>query len=229
MILDKVLNESNAAKFYFQNPYPNIDGNNSLIHFGATRGCICDKNGESVYKFDLTEDNSCNNEFYIYEQALSAGVEKFFATPIKEIVFEKDIYFYDANELKGKIPYDAYLNWNALENWFKYTNLSNFKKKKIHICIKLYQFEYCNCTPSDFHFIKSFDIFENINSPLTEHNKKIASTFVQDWGEDLTKQLSNFCIEMDINDIHEYNVGRRLSDNKLVIIDYAGYHENQYS
>lgn len=62
-------------------------------------------------------------------------------------------------------------------------------------------------------------------SPLTERCWSIGEDICTDWGKGMFARLSEFCEDNDINDIHSGNVGR--IDGKLVLIDYAGYHDSE--
>lgn len=65
------------------------------------------------------------------------------------------------------------------------------------------------------------------SSPLGEKSKSVTIGLLRDWGSEMMERLNELCINWRINDLHSGNVG--YLDNKLVIIDYAGYLEDDYS
>ena len=56
-----------------------------------------------------------------------------------------------------------------------------------------------------------------------DRNTDVAATFFREYGEELYKKLTDFCVMQRINDLHGGNVGC-IGDN-FVLIDYAGYFE----
>lgn len=95
-------------------------------------------------------------------------------------------------------------------------------------CIALYAFQKADCRYSRHNVSEEEHsrLAPYKYSPLKERSESIAADLLHFWGEEKFAALNDFCLRYDINDIHSNNVG--YIAGKLIIIDFAGYHDSYY-
>lgn len=242
-IIDRMIENSSFFAVYFQSCYvleETITGSyndkaipeNINIHFGATRGCIVDSNYDYVVKFDAAEDglgSVCDRECDIYSRAKIKGLEQYFCEPVFLGYYKKVLLFYDSNDV------EEYIDWYDYKN-FSEKNFSLYKEKlgepiPITFSIPLYAYP----KASSYSFVNidkneeqlSMKIIDKTHSPMSERNMAVAINFIHDYGVQAYYALSDFMIEEYINDLHGGNIGS--INDKIVFIDYGGYHTGYYS
>lgn len=96
------------------------------------------------------------------------------------------------------------------------------------MCIALYAFQKAKCQymGRDVSREESLRLTPYKGSPLKERCSSVAADLLRDWGEEVFARLNQFCIKFKINDLHSNNVG--YIAGKLIIIDFAGYHDSYY-
>ena len=123
---------------------------------------------------------------------------------------EREVELYDAAESYGCADCLApvmYVGRYYAENGY-YWDLYGYKKACCGYHIHSYDNESVKCFAG---------------SPLTERNGCIAADLIENYGIEMFRCLNRFCEDNDVNDIHCGNVG--YIAGKLVLIDYAGYHD----
>lgn len=226
-VLDHMLEDSWNLRVFLQAPYTHdgdYDFDYGCIKFGATRGTIIDNDYDYVVKFDVDTDDTdeyvSDREIAIYQYALEKNVAQYFTEACFLGTYTKSFEWYSENELGS--------DTNATEEEFR--ALIEEEKEKgletewVTISIPLFGYEkadcdrYCcaNTTPEEDAFL------HNHPSPLSERSENVAAAFVHEYGIENYLELSTFCAEYGVNDLHEYNIG--YINNRIVIIDFAGYH-----
>jgi hypothetical protein len=240
-IIDNMLETSLFFDTYFQAPYmleticgsaddPAVPEDISL-HFGITRGCIVDDNFDYVVKFDIDNDffgdSLCYREMDIYRAAESQHLEHYFTKPIFVGVYHKIINFYDIKKIEQNFDWVDYDN-----QWFD----EEFAKKEddfgeiIPITIEIPLYAYPKANPYTYTNLTGNEAIEyekkakSIGSPLKNRHLQIAMEFILRYGMEEYEKISEFMYEYNINDLHYGNIGE--INNKLVVIDFAGFHSS---
>ena len=102
----------------------------------------------------------------------------------------------------------------------------SYEKEKITISIPLYAYERAEplsyFSASREETTMAHSVYKN--SPLIMRTDWIGVHFIKEYGEEEYCRLSDFLVEHRINDLHCGNIGEICG--KMVLIDYAGYHES---
>lgn len=234
-ILDTMLNNSLFFDTFFQAPYYMSDIHGSVddpaipdnirINFGATRGCIIDKNYNYVVKFDIEEDNwgsVCDREIDIYSRAVAAGVQDYFAEAIYLGTYIKTIRFYDAWKIERTINWEDYDPEGFDEEFARYED--DFGPiHDVVISIPLYAYPKATTHKYSMGNNKEFEqMAYRITSPMRDRNLAIAIDFIRAYGEEAYHTLTDFLYMEHVNDLHFDNVGD--INEHFCLIDYGGYH-----
>ena len=231
-IIDNLIDSSDYWKLYFQAPISLQEEyyeDECIISCGVSRCGIIDRDekNEWIVKIDIEGDarseSLCARELQFYHSAVQAGIKDCFCEAQFLGYYERDLLFYEAQELENLI-YESDLKQfqKELEEESK-----NLPLCKIHICLPLYGYHKAECEINIFDIKpsnKERDFVCEHASPLSDRNLNIGFYFLKDWGADMYARLSEFMEDNGINDIHRGNVG--IIGGKIVLIDYAGYHED---
>ena len=225
--LDKMIEDSWCFRSFLSNPFMCIErdydfDSDGYILLGATRCCIIDDDYDYVVKFDYNSDETGElgsaREVDLYECAKKHNLEKFFTEACFLGTYERTLEWY-APEIVGD------MTDNSEEDFRNFiSTLSDSDKSMITISIPLYGYKkannyewlYRDVTRAEQQLVRKYR-----PSPLIERNINVGAAFLRDYGVEDFLRLSKFCAKNNINDIHCSNVG--LIDEKIVIIDYAGY------
>lgn len=235
-ILDSLIDNSVFWSVYFEQPYglDTIYGDeedNSLpssvtLAYGATRACLIDDNEDWVVKFDVSDDglgSCCDREVDIFRAAESAGLERYFADAIFLGVYEHTINSYEMAEVEQKMDWYGY---DEAEFERRLIDIEDqLTVKRVHISIPLYA--YPRATECEYPFLTDEEqrTISSRETPLNERSIAVAGAFIEEYGMDSYNELCEFCVEHRINDLHMGNIGVTTYDNRLVLIDFSGYHE----
>ena len=219
-ILNNMIKTKNFWRYYFLSPY-NMDygkqiDNDTWFFCGVTRGCIASDECDEVIKFNFDNGNECYNENKIYAAASTVGLDKYFV-PCRFLGnYECDVNVMSWDDAGKQTEYSE-----DPEDW---DNIVEDEEEMCvyHICIPLYaytrvdkDFECNELSPAEHNFCR------DAHSPLTERSYKVGVEFLREYGEEVFYNLSSFCEEWEVNDLHSGNVG--YLDGHIVILDYAGY------
>lgn len=193
---------------------------------GATRMAVIDENYDWIVKFSLHEDCRCQDlcevEEDIYNAAIDSGIEQCFARPVYLGEFS---YSWNGAPICDVADQVVYSNCRVNE-------AEAYAKEKYGVeknTVSAYLYAYPKANLDSYNFTASKQSLERIEeknkSPLTERYHKIGAMFLEQYGDEVYETLSKFCIWEDINDIHYGNIG--FIDGKVVLIDYAGYHDGE--
>ena len=236
-ILDNLIENNVAFRFYFQDPFSWDESflmpfnPNWVLNCGATRVCIEDETYDYVIKIDLANWDSCEEEVGIYEAAREANLSQYF-TEVEYIgTYCKTYQFYDMQEIELELGFEYY---NFEERFYKIVDNCG----ELHdITIELPLYAYRRAIPHNYNAVynelgeaKESDneiIARSSKSPLTERNLAVGIEFIKQYGVDEFLRLSDFLEDNYVNDLHCGNFGD--IDNRIVCIDYAGYHNPDYS
>lgn len=239
-IFDDMLYHSLFWDTYFQSPYSMENASGSIddiafpenlsMKFGATRGCLIDTNYDYVVKFDIEGDANgyaCEREEYLYDKAIDAGIEQYFAECVYLGTYTKTIHFYDYCDIERNMNWCDY-DWREFEQDFMENEDYFGEIHNITISIPLYA--YPKARPHYFMgVVGSQDENEyickaqKIVSPMRDSNLAVAVDFIRQYGEEAYQRVTDFLYENDINDLHCANFAD--IDGHYVAIDYAGYHD----
>lgn len=234
-VLDNLIDKYDYWKLFFLNPYSRdedwSDGFGVDVCCGATRCAIVDNDCDTIVKFNVdsdgVDDDICAREAHFYRNAKEWGLQDCFAKVEFIGYYERDIWFYDLQEVQHLIyeyieDFDDKLRAEIDEN--------GLSVQRQHICLPLYAAPRADFNFNLFQYTKEEnvrDFVDSVSSPLKDRNKNVAFIFVKEYGEDTYVELSNFLDMMHINDLHSGNIG--IVNGKMVLIDYAGYfEENEY-
>ncbi len=233
-ILDKLM-EQPYFKYYFQCPWSLDDdvkvNDRVSIKFGASRGCIVDKDFPYVVKFDLYIDNEddigtyCKKEVDAYEVARRARFSNYLVECGLLGVYHNKFDFYDVCDLEDYIgsrfePADK----NQFTEAMLYCKDEEHEVAPQRIYIPLYYYEKID---AGFAFEEEYDQTIKTDSssykqsPLIGRTARIGYEFVREYGRQEYIEFSRFLAVMGVDDIHIDNVGSK--GGKLHILDWAGY------
>ena len=247
--LDELIDNSLYFQFYFQAPVSlDADINNSWedledvwndnihLNFGISRGCLVDDEYPFVVKFDVLTPcyddyfDFCSKEVDFYKDAEKESLSQYFSRASfigyynKEIVtYNFDVYG-DAFNPNGNN--EDFLECLQKDIDDRRNAEMSYEKEKITISIPLYAYE--RAEPLSY-FSASFEETTRAhsvykNSPLIMRTDWIGVHFIKEYGEEEYCRLSDFLVKHRINDLHCGNIGEICG--KMVLIDYAGYHES---
>lgn len=239
-ILDEMIDEFDFFKAYFQNPISLEEDvgyeeetsffrkNNLTIHFGATRGCLIDKNYDYVIKFDLDEceHGSCDDEVNIYQEAKNENLEQYLLEPLFLGIYTKKIRYYNYTDILDKLDM-SYFSETFSEDVNSHLEAGDYVKEEIVIRIPLYA--YPRAERYNFKRVdkSSYEISNFITShpfsPLVTSNPSVGLELVAFYGEEEFNRLSAFFKKRNIDDFHAGNL--MLRNNKLYFSDYCGFTE----
>ena len=241
-IMDELIKHSVFFKTYLQSPeyidqyviggQGGIPANISLAT-GVTRACIIDNDYDWVVKFDIGEDargSACERENYTYLRAKQMGLSQYFAEVIYLGVYQKTYTFYNGFCVSSLLYYNDFGYPDDDYACCLFTHQDKFgPPKRITVSIPLQAYRKVNQEGFYANSEWTNEIekeISNTQSPLSAKNKQVAINFISNYGAREYEKLTNFLYEMDINDFHSGNVG--FIDNKFVLIDYAGYYDEDY-
>lgn len=237
-ILDEMIDKFDFFKAYFQSPISLEEDigyeeetsffrkNNLAIHFGATRGCLIDKNYDYVIKFDLdeSEHGSCDDEINIYQEAKNENLEQYLLEPIFLGVYTKEIKYYDHFDIFDKLDM-SYFYETFSEDVNNCLGAGDYVKEEITIKIPLYAYP-----RAERYTFKKVDrksdemqvfISKHPYSPLVDTNPSVGLALTECYGEEEFDRLSFFFRKRDIGDFHAGNVMVR--NGMLYLSDYCGF------
>ena len=192
------------------------------ITYGATRGAIIEENYDWIAKFSISEDSRvqdlCEREEELYNKAAKDKINQCFAQSLYlgDFVYTwtgTDIYQV-CDDLDYSQEYSRAAEKTLSE---KYGTCENTIRLSLYAYPKAVTGKSFTASAQSVEKVK-----EKNRSPLTERYDKIGAMFLEQYGDEVYEALCQFCIWEDINDIHYGNIG--FIDNKIVLIDYAGYH-----
>ena len=183
---------------------------------GATRVALIDDDYDWICKFDYDTDALgavCAREYERYQAAKKFGIEDMFAEVVYLGTFARkytcaDVSYYDYEENE---EYDMIDREVELE-------LYAYKKASFNLSIFG---AYARLSDEDK------DHTDRRNSPLCGRNIDVGAAFLTKYGYSRYIKLDRFCRDFHINDLHGGNIG--LIGDNIVIIDYAGYYDEEYS
>ena len=228
-ILDDLIDTYDFYKCYFQEPYsadyvPEVADLEFVC--GASRGCLIDFTYDWVIKWDCEEDSlggsCCEREIENYKDACACGLGDMFAEAHYIGTYTKTIDFWDVTEVRELMGYD---DDDDTKYWQEKIaeNLTN--PYSITIRVPLYAYrradDNCDTVEDKCSAGEHEEFFKNSTSPLCERSFRIGEGFAQEYGLEAFEELTEFCAEHRINDIHWGNIG--IIDERLVLIDYSGY------
>lgn len=201
--------------------------------FGATRGCFIPSNYNYCLKiaFDTNENDYNSKELEIFTDACERNLFQCFSTCSHLSPFEIDVLTYSqqdfeaaSDELSDNDDFDENDDFEQAYQWLEE---NNYEKKLIHYYIPMFiyrtydrPFVAADNHPSQASLAR---VRSCSSSPLAKRNERIAAKFIDDWGIEVFDELTNLLNDWDVDDFHDGNVG--IVDNKVVLIDYAGFDE----
>lgn len=220
--LDYVIENSNFWANYFLSPY---SFDNPLPEFtmdvdvccGVSRCALVSDSMDEVVKFDFG-GAFCQNELDIYRAAKEQHLDECFAAVRYLGTYIKNVRI----PVICDLPY--FMDELSVSDSVEDKILEEGKMQDCTICLPLYAYEkvshyyYGSTTVTD-----DDKAFCGHNSPLVERSREVGAAIRHCWGDEVYWELSDFCNEWDINDLHTGNVGWRGKD--FVIMDYAGWHD----
>lgn len=232
-ILDKLIDDFDYFKYYFQSPssiddiigeyeenfMPSLE-----IRFGISRGCLIDRGFGTVVKFNVMDKNGepfalCEREERIYKLAQRSNFSKYLAECKYVGTYRKTIHSFYYGDMWDNMP-DVFDESKA-ESAFSAAEEDGLDKDEIEIVIPLYAYEEFpssgDCSSVDRSQAKG----NYRNSPLGERNRIIAAAFMDYYGEAEYHDFSDFCELTGIDDLHLGNV--YIDDCSVVLLDYAGF------
>ena len=226
-VLDKALESSVKFRTFVQaHEYVSdffVD-EHTKVCCGATRAAIIDDRADFIVKFDIDEDSRhtslCEKECDVYDDALSNGVERFFAEPKYIGTFKRTFAAFRIQELYEDA--DFCMSDCGDEDIVRIAEELNLIEVPISISIDLYM--YPKATRAR-HRELSPVAHSLTRSPLGIRDMEVADIFYQEYGEEKFWALSEFLEWEDINDMHFGNIG--VVDGHYVIIDYAGFKDSE--
>lgn len=247
--LDELIDNSLYFQFYFQAPVSldvdrdsvfddleDVWNDNIHLNFGISRGCLVDDEYPYVVKFDVLNssyDNYfdfCSKEVDFYKDAEKENLSQYFSRASFIGYYHKEITTYNFDEYG-----DAFSPYHGNEEFLERLQADiddrrkagiSYGKEKITISIPLYAYERAEplnyFSASNEETFRAHSVYKN--SPLTMRTDWIGVRFIKEYGEEEYCRLSDFLVKHRINDLHCGNVGKIFG--KMVLIDYAGYHES---
>lgn len=223
-ILDNVIESDVFWANYFLSPFsfeenvPCFPDEETEFFCGISRGALVSNTYNEVVKFELSSQNFCQNEYNIYRAAKEQGLGMCFAacryigTYVKHItipvVYDLASMLWEDGDLKERI-----YNEGEEQNCTIYLPLYAYEK------VQHYVYGSTRVSHDDEA------MFHHSNSPLIEREYEIGAAIRHSYGDEVFWDLSNFCEEWQINDLHVGNVGWTMGTHKFVIMDYAGWHD----
>lgn len=231
-ILDQLLKQD-YFRFYFQSPFTMEDNPDACyipkvkFYFGMTRGCLIDETQDYVVKFNLAglDNNYCEEENRIYELAKGCLLEPYLTEMCYLGTYTKVIKTYEASDVFSEAPYND-LSEKEFEEIIEDFSKKHISRKEIVIRIPLWGYARANKIKRTSEY--SLDLIKKVRqsgSPLSENYSAIGAIFVEHYGFDEFIRFSDFLMDNAIRDIHFGNIG--LIQDRIVLIDYAGYKEYQ--
>lgn len=225
-VLNELMNSDSWFKLYLQRPWVlenDLELENVDFCFGATRACMIGKDYPYVVKFDTEVDglgdSCCAREVEVYKTAKEAHCERYLAEAEYIGTYCKSIEYYNIEDFDGIDMLDI-MEEEDIED-FAYRN--DLEKQYIQIAIPLYAYPRAEGYDCGDYDEKLATTAKKVVSPLCDRNVMVAVAFINEYGVDEYYNFSDFCLEMNINDLHMGNIGS--VDGHLVIIDYGSYHD----
>ena len=242
-VLDNLIDNSLYFATYIQNPmyveggaiYGDDDEygipSNISIYTGATRACVVDYDYEWVVKFDIEEDHlgsACEREEQIFSHAVRANLDHYFVEATYIGTYRRTFPFYKFYNVYKAAYVNEYEPADFVRTFYEFEHEFG-QKDEITVEVPLYAYhridDYGIIGP-DHPSEKDKQFVNTHKSPLSERNKAVAYEFMENYGAEEYQRLTDFLVEEQINDIHSGNVG--FDEGKFVLIDYAGYHDEEY-
>lgn len=180
--------------------HPNLLDNMGLfVSNGCSKICLVPEEGNWVIKINWGNKyrDYCHDEVRNYARAEVLGIENFFAKS-----YELDhnyLYFIEIQEKVKPIE-------DEISGMFYEYISSGYEKEAFED-----EDEYNDAVSS------------GLNDMSEEERLRAVYTDQQDIDEETLQKLIDFVYDYDINDLHEGNIARRLSDGQIVLMDYSGY------
>lgn len=226
-LMDEELDNSYDFRLFMWAP-DNDDGHtfetaDAYITTGATRAAVIDEHYDWIVKFTICEDGRnedlCEIENDIYHDAMAEGIEMCFTRPVYLGRYEYSWVGPDIGYVQDRIYcHDEPVAEAVNEVREIYGETDN--------TIHAYLYAYPKAKLGSFDRKVSDVSLEKVKSdrsPLSDRFPKIAAMFLEEYGEDIYRRLTDLCVYDHVNDIHNGNIG--FINNKIVLIDYAGYHD----
>ena len=231
-VLDDMIHNHPFWAFYFQNPYSldcdTMAGSNVEMHCGASRGCLIDSNYEWVVKWNLTDsgydENYCEIESEIYENAVAAGLGESFAAVQYAGTYRTKVRTWTQSSIFDVDDGDWYFDGTD-EDFLNFINRYGFTDddmEEVEIEVPLWQAVKAQTAFNMDYSEADEEYASQHQSPLSERSTEIGGMFVADYGADWYDALTHFLNEWNVNDIHFGNIG--FMSKRVILIDYAGYH-----
>ena len=221
-VMDKLLDRSPVLRTYFQHPYSftdYIEYYDVTVFFGATRGCLYTYDYDYVAKFDVEEDylggSCCEREVKAYNAAVRYGLDKCFTSATYLGTYQREVEAYSFEDMGDCCE-------ECDEVFLRIAQERGLEMQNYVISIPLYGYE--KASEADISFPKTEadrEYLASSKSPLTQRDIEVAATFLEFYGKEMYEALTQFCIDYEINDLHNGNIGS--VDGRPVIIDYSGY------
>lgn len=223
----KLLDDLRAESLAFQNYLiskdtyiENWDFDCAMLRCGATRAALIDSGYPYIVKWDVDfdewGDSSCEREVQVYKEAQICGLNRCFTEATYLGTYVRHVRGYNISEnYCEEMDNDRYLEKVAA---------LGAEEEEFVISIPLYGYEYADCngnydthyTPEDMMYVKKSV------SPLTDRSIKVGATFLNMYGADTFDALTDFCTSLQINDLHNGNIG--FISGRIVITDFGSYH-----
>lgn len=223
---------SPSFRLFMRDPYGGANGfafPHSIVTFGATRGVLIpdDPSIDWVVKFDVESDGTgasiCEREAACYAAAKRHSLTPYFASlePLGIYKWSGQDYEFDAISILRDYGDDDFE--------IELEKLLPLPLTEVEISFSIFKAQRADCVmpwcfsshPQRKQYIMKFP------SPLAAKYEEIGEEFLRLYGEEEYNRLTKFCQSWLINDIHYGNIG--YIKDKLVLIDYAGYLDEEDS
>lgn len=151
----------------------------------------------------------------------STNVQRLFSYVVKfdlsdEKYTEKEVKYYEDAVDEGLEDYFAEIHKGGNFDGVDYYVMEQVKCDEDRSSSEMY-LAYCEKMDMDSEDEESVDEY------CDQSSEEILYTFIENvYGEKVADRINDFCIDHDINDIHNGNIG--YLNDKPIIIDYAGYY-----
>ena len=192
----------------------------ATVNCGATRAALIDSGYPYIVKWDIDYDewgdSSCEREVAVYNEAKYCDLQNYFTEVVYLGEYRRVVHCYNLED-------DYYADMDN-ESYLEAAKRYECEEQEFVISIPLYGYEYAECgvhgkeegTPDQKVTLRKY------KSPLTERSMVVGMNFLVSYGIDVFEKLTDFCLNFNINDLHNGNVG--YIGNRIVIVDFGSYH-----